>query len=525
MTQPVTTSAEAAEAAGAPERAGRREWLGLTVLTLPCLLVSLDSAVLNLAVPRLAADLHPSGGQLLWITDISTFLVGGSLLTMGAMADRYGRRRVLLVGAAAFAASSAVAAAATGPGVLIAARAMTGLAGATLMPATLSLIRTMFRRPDQLSLATGIWTASFSLGGVAGPLIGGLLLATAGWRATLLLAVPVVLPLLLAGPLLLPDSRADGAGRPDPVSAALSLLAVLLTVHGLTALVQDGPGSRTWPTSVVAGVVLAVLFGCRQRSLPQPLLDGALLRQARFVVPVVVTAVTFFTLYAHQMLVAQYLQWVLGRTALQAGFWTLPSVLAFLIGSLLAPVATRRMSARAVVAVGALTTGAGFAVMTLIRPGGSPATYVAASVVLSAGLGPLYTVATASAVAAAPPERAGVASAVSETGAELGGALGIAFLGSLAAAVYRHRAAAAVPSDVPASTVTAVRRTLGDALASARALPSGQAAAVRETARHAFVDGFRVVSAVSVLLLLLMALFAGRRLTGAGSHRSIRPDG
>jgi len=494
--------------ARAADRAGVREWLGLAVLALPCLLVSLDGSVLGLAVPRLAADLHPSAAQLLWITDSYTFLVAGALLTMGVLADRFGRRRVLLLGAAGFGAASALAAFAPDPGTLIVARALTGLAGASLMPATLSLIRVMFRTPAQLSLATGIWAASFSLGGLAGPLVGGLLLARAWWGAVFLVAVPVMAVLLVAGPVLLPESRAETRRRPDPVSAGLSLVAVLLPVHGLKALAQDGAASRTWPVSMLAGALVAVLFVRRQRRAEHAFVDGALLRRPAFAVPVAMTAVAFFTLYAHQLLVAQYLQLVLGLSAQAAGLWTVPSVLTFLAGSLLTPVVRRRAPAHVVVAAGAGLMATGLAVMVAVGSGPGTAAYLVGSVVLSAGLGPLYAVATASAVGAAPRRQAGVASAVSETGAELGGALGVAVLGSLAAAVYRARVAAGAPDGLPSGASDAARRTLGEGLAAAHALPARLGDPLGEAARQAFVDGFRVVSGVAAVLLVAAALVA-----------------
>ena len=414
---------------------------------------------------------------------------------------------MLLLGAAGFGAASLLAAAAPDPGVLIAARALTGLAGAALMPATLSLIRVMFTAPGQLAVATGIWTASFSLGGLAGPLVGGTLLDHAGWRAVFLVAVPVMLLLLLAGPRLLPESRSPDAARPDPLSAVLCLAAVLLAVHGLKTLAQDGPASWTWPASMLAGAGLAALFVRRQRRLPHPFVDGDLLRRSAFRVPVATIAVTFFTLYAHQLLVAQYLQLVLGLSAFVAGLWTLPSVLAFLGGSLLTPLA-RRFSPARVVAVGAGLTVVGFAVMVAVGTGSGLAPYLVGSIVLSAGLAPLYAVGTMSAISAAPPQQAGVASAVSETGAELGGALGIAVLGSLGTAVYRAQVAAGLPDGAPPAASEAARRTLGEVVTAADTLPSALGRSLDEAARTAFVEGFRVVSTVSTGVLLVMALVA-----------------
>src|SRR6266545_4048436 len=225
-------------------RAGRREWIGLAVLTLPCLLYAMDLTVLNLAVPHLSADLRPSSVQLLWIVDVYGFLVAGLLITMGTLGDRIGRRRLLLAGAAAFGVASLLAASSTSAGMLIAARALLGVAGATVAPSTLSLIRNMFLDPRQRTVAISVWITSFSVGGAIGPLAGGVLLEWFWWGSVFLLAVPVMALLLVLGPILLPEFRDPQAGRLDLVSAGMSLVAVLAVVWGLKQLAQDGPG---WP--------------------------------------------------------------------------------------------------------------------------------------------------------------------------------------------------------------------------------------------------------------------------------------
>src|SRR2546421_3684811 len=218
---------------GRPGRAGRREWAGLAVLTLPCLLYAMDLTVLNLAIPQLSRDLRPSSTQLLWIVDVYGFLAAGALVTMGTLGDRIGRRRLLLIGAAALAATSLLAAWSASAPTLIAARALLGVAGATIAPSTLSLIRGMFPDPRQRTAAISVWITSFSVGGAVGPLIGGVLLEWFWWGSVFLLAVPVMALLLVLGPLLLPEFRDPRAGRPDLVSAALSVAAVLAVIYGL----------------------------------------------------------------------------------------------------------------------------------------------------------------------------------------------------------------------------------------------------------------------------------------------------
>ena len=261
-----------------PRRAGAREWAGLALLALPCLLVSMDAHVLNLAIPQLTADLRPTNAQLLWIVDSYGFLVAGSLMTMGALGDRIGRRRLLLIGAAAFGLASLLAAFSTSPEMLIAARVLLGLAGATLMPSTLALIRVMFPDPRQRTTALGVWTASFALGGVLAPLVAGILLRHFWWGSVFLFAVPLIAVLLALGRALLPEFREHPAPRVDAASAALSLAGVLSAVYGLKRAAQSGVD----PAAAVAlalGIGLATAFLRRQRGRANPWIDLALFRR------------------------------------------------------------------------------------------------------------------------------------------------------------------------------------------------------------------------------------------------------
>src|ERR1700704_3524451 len=221
-------------------RATRREWIGLAVIALPCLLYAMDLTVLNLAVPKLSADLKPTSSQLLWIIDIYGFMTAGSLITMGTLGDRIGRRRLLLIGAAAFGVASVLAAFSTSAVMLIATRAILGIAGATLVPSTLSLIRNMFADPAQRTFAIGVWITSYSVGGAIGPLLGGVMLQHFWWGSVFLLAVPVMVLLLVVGPFLLPEFRGESRRPLDLRSAALSLIAVLSVIYGMKLIAQDG---------------------------------------------------------------------------------------------------------------------------------------------------------------------------------------------------------------------------------------------------------------------------------------------
>jgi DHA2 family multidrug resistance protein-like MFS transporter len=507
---------------GTARRAGRREGIGLAVLALPCLVYAMDLTVLNLAVPHLSADLQPSSAQLLWIVDVYGFMVAGLLVTMGTLGDRIGRRRLLLAGAAAFGVASLLAAWSHSAGQLIAARALLGIAGATLAPSTLSLIRNMFADPRQRTIAIGVWISSFSAGGAVGPLLGGLLLGWFWWGSVFLLAVPVMALLLLLGPILLPEYRDPAAGRLDLVSAGMSLAAVLAVIYGLKQLSQNG---LAWPPalSIPAGLGVGVVFVRRQRRLADPLLDLRLFRVPAFSAALTTNVLSFFVGFGALLFIAQYLQLVLGLSPLAAGLWLLPSSAGFILGSMATPTLVRRARPVVVMASGLALAAAGFALLTRLDSATGLAVLVAGSVVFSVALAPVDTLATDLAVGAAPPERAGAASALSETSAELGGALGIAILGVVGTAAYRARVADAVPAGVPPRAAAAARDTLGGAAAAAGQLPDRLGQALLGAARQAFTQGLHLVFAVSAAAALAVAVLAVVLLRGV--RPSSEPDG
>jgi DHA2 family multidrug resistance protein-like MFS transporter len=488
-------------------RAGRREWIALAVLALPCLLITMDLTVLYLAVPELTADLRPTGSQLLWITDIYGFLIAGSLLTMGTLGDRIGRRRLLLIGAAAFAAASVLAAFSTSAGMLIGARAMLGVAGATLMPSTLSLIRVLFHDPQQRTTAIGVWAACLSAGAMIGPLAGGALLEFFWWGSVFLMGVPVMLLLLVLGPRLLPEFRDPDPGRFDVASAVLSLLAVLTAIYGLKQIAEDGGG---WlpALAIAAGIAIGAAFVRRQRRLAHPLIELRLFRAPAFSVSLAATTLALFAIVGMDLFVAQYLQLVLGMGPFEAGLWLLPSAAGILAGSMLAPVLVRRFRAAVAVACSLLVGAMGLALLFRVDGGSALALLVAGSVVMALGLSAVGTLGTDLIVSAAPVERAGAASGISETGTELGGALGIAVLGSIGTAVYRSSVTDAVPEGVSSEAAEAARDTLGGAVGAADELPAG----LLDAATDAFVDGLQLAALTSAVLVAGMALLAARLL-------------
>jgi MFS transporter, DHA2 family, multidrug resistance protein len=495
--------------AAVPARAGRREWIGLAVLALACLLYAMDLTVLHLAVPSLSAELRPSSAELLWITDIYGFMVAGFLVTMGTLGDRIGRRRLLLTGAAAFGVVSVLAAFSTSPEMLIASRALLGIAGATLAPSTLSLIFSMFTDPAQRSTAIGVWITAFSAGGAIGPVLGGVLLERFWWGSVFLLAVPVMALLLVLGPRVLPEYRDPAAGRLDLVSAAMSLGAVLAVVFGLKLIAQDGIGGLA-AAAILVGLGVGAVFVRRQLTLADPMIDLRLFRSTAFNASLATNLLGIFIAVGYFLFVAQYLQLVLGLSPLEAGLWSLPSAGGFIVGSNLAPRILRRVRPAYVIGVGLAMATVGLAVLAQV--GGSPnadlAILAVASLFVSLGLAPVFTATTDLVVSSAPPERAGAASGISETGAELGGALGIAILGSIGVAVYRGELADTLPAGLPDQAATAARDTLGGAVGVAAQLPAEIGTAVMAAAREAFTQGMRLTVILSALVAAGIAVLA-----------------
>jgi MFS transporter, DHA2 family, multidrug resistance protein len=503
-------------------RASPRDWTGLAVLALPCLLYSMDLTVLNLAVPHLSADLKPSSVELLWIVDIYGFVIAGSLVTMGTLGDRIGRRRLLLMGAAAFGAASVLAAFSVSAQMLIVSRALLGLAAATLAPSTLSLLRNMFHDPRQRTFAIGVWIASFSAGGAIGPLLGGVLLEHFWWGSVFLLNAPIMILLLILGPIVLPEFRDPNAGRIDLLSAVLSLAAMLAVIYGIKNIAQGG-AFITSASNIVAGLIIGFVFFRRQGTLTNPLIDLSLFRTPAFSAALAVNIIGFFVAFGTFLFIAQYLQLVLGMGPLEAGLWTAPSGVAFIVGSLLAPTIAGTMRPSFVIASGFALAAIGFLVLTRIGASDGPGIVVLAYVMLSLGLAPVFTMAVDLIVGAAPPERAGLASGLSETSAELGGALGIAVLGSLVTFIYRSEMASSVPPDVPPAVATVARDTLGGAATSAASLADGGAALLR-IARGAFADAVVVTSAVSAILAVLAAILVFTLLRDAGTPSASAED-
>lgn len=494
--------------APAQQKATQREWIGLAVLALPCLLYSMDLTVLNLAVPHLTAELKPSASELLWIVDIYGFLLAGSLITMGTLGDRIGRRKLLMIGAAAFGSASVLAAFSQTATQLIIARGLLGIAGATLAPSTLSLIRNMFLDDRERTLAIGIWLASFSAGAVIGPFLGGLLLTYFWWGSVFLLNVPIMVLTLVAGPMLLPEYRDPNPGKLDILSAVLSVAAVLSVIWGVKQIAESSPHALAF-LSIAAGLTIAVIFYRRQRVLDEPLIDVRLLQSPAIAAALSVNILTLFIAFGSFLFFAQYLQLVLGMTPLEAGLWTVPTGIVFVAGSVLTPFAARLIKPVYLIAGGLALAAIGYGIVALIATGGGLAALMTGMLIVCLGLCAIGTLTTDFVLGLAPPERAGAASAISETSFELGGALGIAVLGSVVTAIYRAQMTANGITEGPA------RDTLGGAVSAARDLSGPNASTILDVARQSFTAAFSVSAIVCAIIATLTCLLALRTLKRA----------
>ena len=503
----------------ASSKAGIREWLGLAILALPCLLYSMDLTVLNLAIPHITADLSPSAAQMLWVMDIYGFVLAGALITMGAIGDRIGRRLLLMVGTAAFGVASTIAAFSSSAEILIMARALLGLSAATLAPSTLSLIRNMFEDQSQRSFAIGVWMASFAIGGAIGPLVGGVMLEYFWWGAVFLLALPVMVLLLAVGPFLLPEHKDESGSPIDFLSALLSILSMLALVYGIKHIAV-GDISALSIAALLIGSGLGWIFVGRQQRLAKPMIDLGLFRSSRFVVALLVNLAGFFMAFGTLLILAQHLQLVVGMGPMKAGIWTLFSAAGFVSGSFLAPAMLRYFNSAAIMASGLVFAAIGFGLLAYALAAGTFQLLMLSAFMFSIGLAPVFTLATDLIVGTAPSEQAGSAAALAETSSELGGALGIAVLGSIVIGLYRGRMDALLPENLPALVAEAARDSIGAAAEASAMLPIADALRLMGAAEESFTGAFMVAALIGIAISTLAAtIIATLRSAGSVTHQ------
>ncbi|HEY4111120.1 MFS transporter [Puia sp.] len=476
------------------DKAGRREWLGLLLLVLPTLIVSMDMTVTYLALPVLSAALRPGPTELLWITDIFGFLEAGLLIVMGSLGDRIGLRKLLLTGATAFTLASVLAAFSTSAIGLIVARGIMGIAGASLLPTVLSLIRNLFHDARQRTFAMGLYTTCFSAGTMLGPIFGGLLLDRFGWPSVFLMPVPLILLLLGFAPFLLPEFRQRNAKPIDGISAILLMGAILPIVYGGKQLAQSG--SPLVPVfCLLTGGLLAWQFVRRQRRIDNPLIQLELFSDARFNAAIAALFVALFSWSGVFLFIGQYLQSVAGVNSFSAGLWMLPGAAGSVLLCMLAPVAVRYISRDRMIAIGLLVMSAGIAGLCFLTPT-SLGLLAITSFFLSGGCGLTVTLGIDLVVASAPPEKAGAAAGLSETSTGFGGSFGVAALGSIGTAVYRQAMTAHQAS-------AAARSTIGAAIQEAQ---HRQDPALLDFARSTFLHGVHITALVAALFIFATAV-------------------
>ncbi|GAA3155027.1 MFS transporter [Streptomyces echinatus] len=500
----MTSTLQPAHETGAVKRPGR--WLALSVLVLAVLLVAVDATVLGLATPYISEDLDPSGTQLLWIGDVYSFVIAGLLVSMGSLGDRIGRKRILLVGATAFGALSVLNAYATTPELMILARALLGVAGATLMPATLALIRNIFHDPRERSLAVGIWGATASAGTAVGPIAGGFLLEHFWWGSVFLINLPVMAVLVLVGIRTLPESRNPHPGPWDLISVLLSLIGMIALVYAVKEAATHGLTGTVLGSGLLGA---AALYGFvhRQLTMPVPLLDMRLFRRRGFSGAVLADLLTVLGMSGLVFFLSQYLQLVQGRRPFEAGLAELPAAVGAVAAGLVAGRAARRFSVRTVVSGGLAAVGVALAALTALGQSTGYPVLGAALLVVGVGAGFSFTVTADVILSSVPKDQAGAASAVSETAYELGAALGIALLGSIVTGVYRGFTG-------PAGTPADAHESLGAAVQASAHLPPQQAEALLDAARDSFVHGLHLASGAGAVVLLAASAVAWFLLKG-----------
>ncbi|BDZ63290.1 MFS transporter [Agromyces mangrovi Wang et al. 2018] len=507
--QDATATGRGGADASQPTRGRSRRWAALVVLMLPVLLVSVDNTVLGFALPQISAALAPTAAGQLWIIDAYPLVLAGLLVAMGGIGDRFGRRRLLLIGSTGFALVSIAAAFAPTAEALIAARATLGFFGAMLMPSTLSLLRSTFTVREERRLAIAIWASGFAAGAALGPIVGGLLVEHFWWGSVFLLAVPVLVPLLVLAPILIDESRDPAPGPVDALAIVLSLAAMLPVVAGIKLLATDGLAPL--PFALIAiGVVAGVWFVRRQLRARTPMLDVRLFRRGAFGGAVLVNLLSVIALVGFLYFVSQQLQLVMGLDPVSAAFVLVPGLAAMIASGLLVVPVARRVHPRIVVPAGLALSATGYLIVALTADARSVPAITLAFVLLGVGIGAAETVSNELVLTTAPANRAGAASAVSETAYELGAVLGTAVLGSILTAHYRQ--VLVVPDGLEAGAADAAGETLAGAMGAADQAGGAVGAELAASAAHAFESGIAVTAFIGVGLMLAALVVAATTL-------------
>ncbi|MGI8776050.1 MAG: MFS transporter [Acidimicrobiales bacterium] len=486
-----------------------RRWWTLGVLCMSLLVIGIDNTILNVALPTLTRELHATTTQLQWIVDGYTLVFAGLLLTAGSLGDRFGRRGALTLGLVIFGTGSLLSALAASPGQLIATRCLMGIGGAFIMPATLSILTNVFTVPAERARAIAVW-AGFSAMGIAfGPISGGYLLEHFSWSSVFVVNLPIVVVALIGGRLFIPTSKDPSAPRLDPIGAGLSIAGLTSLLYGIIEAPSYGWTDAKTLAAFAVAVVLLGAFVAWEAHIDHPMLDVHFFDNPRFTAASLAVTLTFFALFGALFLLTQYLQIVLGYSALEAGAALIPIAAVLMVCAPLSAKLVEGVGTKVIVAGGLVGVAAGLAVMSTLGASSGYGPVLLSLVVLGAGMGFTMAPATESIMGSLPLGKAGVGSAVNDTTRQVGGALGVAILGSLVSSSYGTRVVEAFRAGgVRGPAVTAARDSIGAAVGVAQGVGGAPGRALATAARVAYVDAMGPAVMVAAAAALLGAVIA-----------------
>jgi EmrB/QacA subfamily drug resistance transporter len=488
-----------------PEQVYAKRWWTLGVLCVSLLIVGLDNTILNVAIPSLQTELHATQGQIEWIIDSYVLVFAGLLLTMGALGDKFGRRRALTAGLVVFGVSSVFSAFSGSANVLIVSRALLGIGGALIMPSTLSILTNVFP-PAERGRAIAIWAGVSGLGIGVGPIVGGVLLEHFWWGAIFLVNIPVVIVAIVAGRFLVPESKDDHAPRIDPLGALLSIAGLSAVVFAIIEAPIKGWTSAQTIVGGLVGLAILAAFVVVERRSDHPMLPVEFFRNPRFSAGSGAITLAFFALFGTTLLLTQYQQIVRGYTPLQAGIRLLPVAFALVTFAPNSAKLAARFGTKRVVSGGLLTLSATLAALRLFEVETPYWKLGVLYFVMGAGMAHVVAPATEAIMGSLPRNRAGIGSAVNDTTRQVGGALGVAILGSLLSSAYAAHIAPVLnvlPAERRAEARDSIIKTMQVA---GETLTPQQAAPVMAAARQAFTDAMGTVSLVAAAFALLGAI-------------------
>jgi len=507
----------------------KRRWLTLAVLCVSLLVVSLDNTILNVALPTLVEDLHATASQQQWLVDAYTLVFASLLLTGGALGDKFGRRGALMIGLGIFGTGSLFAAFTTSAWSLIGTRAAMGIGGALIMPATLSILTNTFTNPKERTKAIGIWAGVSGLGVAIGPVLGGWLLHHFWWGSVFLINVPVVIAGIVLGYLLVAPTKEHNAPKLDIVGTAMSFVGLAALIYGIIEAPSRGWVSGSIVTAFGLAIVMIGSFVYWELHTVNPVLDVRLFRNPRFSGASIAISLTFFALFGSIFFITQYLQFVLGYDALAAGIRTAPVALAIVLGAGVSVPLTNRLGSKIVVTAGLTSVGTGLFILSLAKVDSGYTIVFATLIILGFGMGMAMTPATDSIMGAVPPEKAGVGSAVNDTTRELGGVLGVAILGSIAANSYHSNMPEATlrSAGLPPAAASAAHDSIGGAVSVARQIGAAAQDLAHTASIHyvtAMSTSVRIGAGFAVLGALVALIWLPARATAVPRSESLDGD-